>query len=152
MGQRPQNAIRPSLGQLSQQSPCGRGWRVASAASNEPGEGYFSTSTPHPADPRCTRIGHPLPQGEREERAWLAPRPNSWRSTISRPVRLQDAVGFRLRLAERLRRRFIHGERPLQAVVEPLGYPLVLLSHQFPPPPFPLIPRPPPPPAAPHLP
>src|SRR5262249_14623180 len=49
--------------------------RVASTelARCEPGEGFLRTITPHPSDPRFTRIGHPriksgagsLPQGER---------------------------------------------------------------------------------------
>src|SRR5437868_6333064 len=47
-------------------SPCGRGWRVASGASSEPGEGYFSASCPSPVDPRFTRIDDPLPQARGE--------------------------------------------------------------------------------------
>src|SRR4051794_15034330 len=46
-------------------SPCGRGWRVASGASSEPGVGYFSASCPSPRRSSFTRIDDPLPQGER---------------------------------------------------------------------------------------
>src|SRR6185295_18990442 len=50
-------------------SPCGRGWRVASEASNEPSERSLRENssyeeTPSPAS-LTTLARHPLPQGER---------------------------------------------------------------------------------------
>ena len=59
--------LRPARGRRTL-SPCGRGWRVASLASDEPGEGFLPHTrdqNPSPASqPSAAR--HPLPQGERE--------------------------------------------------------------------------------------